>query len=60
MERQRSATLPFQPDEPAGAQVESADAICFTSSSTVTGFPDVYVLSAVPPIAVSIGPEWWS
>jgi hypothetical protein len=49
--------------------VDSADAICFTSSSTVTGFPDVYGPSAVPPIAVSIGPvtlsplsgpEWWS
>ncbi|MDA8209667.1 MAG: uroporphyrinogen-III synthase [Actinomycetota bacterium] len=49
-------TLPFHPDQAGRAQVESADAICFTSSSTVTGFLEVYGPEAVPPLAVSIGP----
>jgi uroporphyrinogen III methyltransferase/synthase len=36
-------------------EVAGADAVCFTSSSTVTGFVDALGLSAVPPTVVCIG-----
>ena len=49
-------TLPFHPDGAERAQVSTADAICFTSPSTVTAFLEVYGLEAVPSIVVSIGP----
>jgi uroporphyrinogen III methyltransferase/synthase len=46
--------------EPAPPQVLSrvagADAVCFTSSSTVTGFVEACGADAVPPVVVCIGP----
>ena len=46
--------------EPAGPEtlsaVSGADAICFTSSSTVTGFLEACGPGAVPPVVVCIGP----
>lgn len=36
--------------------VSGADAICFTSSSTVTGFLEACGAGAVPPVVVCIGP----
>ncbi len=45
--------------EPTPHQLESvadADAICFTSSSTVTNFLDVVGATRVPPIVACIGP----
>ena len=43
---------------PAGAadEVAGADAICFSSSSTVTGFLEACGSDAVPPVVVCIGP----
>jgi uroporphyrinogen III methyltransferase/synthase len=38
------------------ADVRSADAACFTSSSTVSGFVEACGLDAVPPVVVCIGP----
>jgi uroporphyrinogen-III synthase len=38
------------------AEVASADAVCFTSSSTVTGFVSSLGVSAAPPVVVCIGP----
>ena len=40
----------------AASGVAGADAICFSSSSTVTGFIDACGLDAVPPVVVCIGP----
>jgi uroporphyrinogen III methyltransferase/synthase len=37
-------------------EVASADAVCFASSSSVTGFVEGYGTSAVPPVVVCIGP----
>lgn len=37
-------------------QVARADAVCFTSSSTVTGFLEGLGLDAVPPLVACIGP----
>ncbi|HVA76053.1 MAG TPA: uroporphyrinogen-III C-methyltransferase [Acidimicrobiales bacterium] len=46
--------------EPADPQTRSlvaeADAVCFTSSSTVTGFVESCGVKAVPPVVVCIGP----
>ena len=46
--------------EPASPEVLSlvadADAVCFTSSSTVTGFVEACGVEAVPPVVVCIGP----
>jgi uroporphyrinogen-III synthase len=39
-----------------GDTVRSADAVCFTSSSTVTGFVSAVGLAAAPPVVVCIGP----
>jgi uroporphyrinogen III methyltransferase / synthase len=36
--------------------VASADAACFTASSTVTGFLSAFGLAALPPVVVCIGP----
>lgn len=38
------------------ALVSKADAVCFTSSSTVAGFVEACGLEAVPPVVVCIGP----
>jgi uroporphyrinogen-III synthase len=38
------------------SSVAKADAICFTSSSTVTGFIEACGLEAVPPVVACIGP----
>ena len=38
------------------SMVAGADAICFTSSSTVTGFVEACGAGAVPPVVVCIGP----
>jgi uroporphyrinogen III methyltransferase/synthase len=37
-------------------QVAQADAVTFTSSSTVTNFCDLFGAEWVPPVVVSIGP----
>ena len=49
-------TVPAEPARDAAAEVAGADAVCFTSSSTVTGFLTVFGLDAVPPVVVCIGP----
>ena len=43
-----------EPDLLSGAR--TADAICFTASSTVTGFVDVAGVAHVPPVVACIGP----
>jgi uroporphyrinogen-III synthase len=40
----------------AGARLEGADAVCFSSSSTVEGFISSYGREALPPVVVTIGP----
>ena len=40
----------------AAREVAGADAICFSSSSTVTGFLDACGPASVPPVVVCIGP----
>jgi uroporphyrinogen-III synthase len=40
----------------ARAEVASADAICFASSSSVTGFAEAFGADAAPPTVVCIGP----
>ncbi len=49
-------TAPVAPDELAHAAVASADAITFTSSSTVTSFVDAFGTGALPPTVACIGP----
>jgi uroporphyrinogen III methyltransferase/synthase len=49
-------THPAQPDAAALAEARKADAITFTSSSTVTNYLAVAGLDAVPPLVVCIGP----
>ena len=49
-------TLPFAPSLSEINDVGSADAICFTSSSTVRNFVEIYGRDRVPPTVVSIGP----
>jgi uroporphyrinogen III methyltransferase/synthase len=49
-------TVPGAPSAAALEAAATADAITFTSSSTVTGYLDVAGRSAVPPLVVSIGP----
>ena len=49
-------TEPAEPGRAALAAVTAADAVTFTSSSTVTGFLSVAGRDAVPPTVVSIGP----
>jgi uroporphyrinogen III methyltransferase/synthase len=49
-------TLPADPSEAAVADAAAADAICFTSSSTVTNYLAAAGREAVPPVVVCIGP----
>ena len=49
-------TVPADPAQEARAEVEGADAVCFSSSSTVTGFLAGFGADAVPPVVVCIGP----
>lgn len=50
----RTVTPP--PDARLGERVAQADAVAFTSSSTVTGFLARFGLGAVPPVVACIGP----
>ena len=49
-------TVPVAPDAATVAAVEAADAVTFTSSSTVTNFCDAVGAGRVPPVVASIGP----
>jgi uroporphyrinogen III methyltransferase/synthase len=49
-------TVTASPPEATLRAAADADAITFTSSSTVTGFLDIAGLDAVPPVVASIGP----
>jgi uroporphyrinogen-III synthase len=49
-------TRTAEPSPAALAEAGKADAITFTSSSTVTNFLQVAGLDAVPPVVVCIGP----
>ena len=51
-----SRTVPVRPDAAARAAIEGADAVTFTSSSTVTNFCDAVGREGVPPVVASIGP----
>lgn len=49
-------TVPTVVDPAAAERVSDADAVTFTSSSTVDRFMDVFGLDLVPPVVVCIGP----
>ena len=49
-------TVPAEVSEDDRAEVASADAICFSASSTVTGFLASCGVELVPPVVVCIGP----
>jgi uroporphyrinogen-III synthase len=49
-------TVPATPARAALATAARADAITFTSASTVTGFLEVAGATSLPPVVVSIGP----
>ncbi len=49
-------TVPVTPDPATLAQIEDADAVTFTSSSTVTNFCQAVGPDRVPPVVASIGP----
>lgn len=49
-------TVPVVPDEATREAIADADAVTFTSSSTVTNFCRSVGTDAVPPVVVSIGP----
>ncbi len=49
-------TYPAEPSPSALAEARKADAITFTSSSTVTNYLEVAGADAVPPVVVAIGP----
>jgi uroporphyrinogen III methyltransferase/synthase len=49
-------TVPARPGDAALRAAAAADAITFTSSSTVTGYLDLAGSEAVPPVVASIGP----
>ena len=49
-------TEPAQPSAAAMAEAGKADAITFTSSSTVTNYLQAVGLDAVPPVVACIGP----
>jgi uroporphyrinogen III methyltransferase / synthase len=49
-------TLPAEPDDRARGLVESADAITFTSASTVTNFVAAFGPDAAPSVVTAIGP----
>ena len=44
------------PDEATAAEAAGADAICFSSGSTVTGYLEACGAATVPPVVVCIGP----
>jgi len=49
-------TVAVEPDAVTLAEVEGADAVTFTSSSTVTNFIQAAGVERVPPVVASIGP----
>ena len=49
-------TVPVRPTDEQRAVVASADAVTFTSSSTVTNFVDAFGAGAVPALVACIGP----
>ncbi len=49
-------TVPAPAEEGVAEELATAEAICFSASSTVTGFLQAYGASAVPPVVVCIGP----
>lgn len=49
-------TVPVEPTVAERDAVAAADAITFTSSSTVTNFVDAFGLDALPPLVACIGP----
>ncbi len=49
-------TIPATVTDAQRAQVESADIVTFTSSSTVERFVDAFGIGAVPPVVACIGP----
>lgn len=49
-------TLPVRPTDEQRAAVASADAVTFTSSSTVTNFVEAFGAGAVPALVACIGP----
>jgi uroporphyrinogen III methyltransferase/synthase len=49
-------TEPAPADPAAAAMAAGADAVCFTSSSTVTNYLAALGVTAVPPVVASIGP----
>ncbi|MGH9120507.1 MAG: uroporphyrinogen-III C-methyltransferase [Acidimicrobiales bacterium] len=49
-------TVPAEPSEEALDQASEADAICFTSSSTVTHYLALAAGRPVPPVVVCLGP----
>jgi uroporphyrinogen III methyltransferase/synthase len=49
-------TRPVDPSADQRAAIEGADAITFTSASTVTNFVEAFGLASVPPVVACIGP----
>ncbi|MGH9077522.1 MAG: uroporphyrinogen-III synthase, partial [Acidimicrobiales bacterium] len=49
-------TVPARPGPALLAAAEGADAVCFTSSSTVTGLVEALGRAGVPPVVACIGP----
>ncbi|MBV9660638.1 MAG: uroporphyrinogen-III C-methyltransferase [Acidimicrobiales bacterium] len=49
-------TVRLTADEETRKEVAGADAVCFTSSSTVTGFVEACGADTCPPVVVCIGP----
>jgi len=49
-------TVPVVPDADTVARIEAADAVTFTSSSTVTNLVDAVGVDGVPAVVASIGP----
>ena len=49
-------TVPVTPGEATLAEIDGADAVTFTSSSTVTNFCEAVGAHRVPPVVASIGP----
>jgi uroporphyrinogen-III synthase len=49
-------TVTMSVPESLRVEAASADAVCFTSSSTVTGFVSAVGAGLVPPVVVCIGP----
>lgn len=49
-------TVPVAPDDATRAAIAEADAVTFTSSSTVTNFCTAIGADGVPPVVISIGP----